>query len=230
MARTLRRPLSFLALSASLALGACAADDPHRRAKIGAGTGAVAGAVIGHQIDDGRGRYVGAAVGALTGAAVGHYMDRQQRALEERLERERADQDVRLTRIDDETLRLELDSEVTFAINSAEIRPEFRESLGKIATVVSEFDRTAVHVIGHTDSTGSESYNQQLSERRAESVGRFLGRDGVEQDRLRLSGRGELQPVADNAHKAGRSRNRRVEIYLKTMVEGREKAAFRPPV
>jgi len=207
----------------------CATDDPNRRTKTGAVVGATVGAIAGNQTSARSGRYVGAAIGALTGAAVGRYMDDQQRRLEERLTAERGTDDVRLTRVDEETLRIELDSEATFDINSAGVRSGFHESLDKVAGVIEEYDRTAVHVIGHTDSTGTESYNQQLSERRADAVARHLVREGVERSRTRVSGRGESTPVDTNATSSGRARNRRVEIYLKPFVAGRENQAFRAP-
>ena len=222
---------SLTAVVASVVLLAgCATDDPNRRAKTGAVVGAAAGAIIGNQTSSRNGRYVGAAVGALTGAAVGNYMDRQQRQLEERLAAERRAREIRLTRIDEETLRLDLNSEATFDVNSADIRSGFRDSLRKVAGVIDEYESTAVHVVGHTDSTGSTSYNQQLSERRADSVTRYLVRNGVLRERTRMSGLGETRPVGDNATSAGRSRNRRVEIYLKPIVEGRESEAFRAPI
>ncbi len=208
----------------------CATNDPNQRAKTGAAIGAVAGAVLGHQIHDKNGRFAGAAIGALTGAAVGNYMDKQQRQLEQQLAAERQNNDVRLVRIDEETLKLELDSESTFDVNSASVRADFERSLSKVSAVISEYGQTAVHVVGHTDSTGSSSYNQKLSEKRASSVGAHLASGGVLRDRMRLSGRGENLPVADNSTSRGRSANRRVEIYIKPIVEGREHHAFRSPV
>ena len=217
-----------LGLVAFIAAG-CATDDPNRRAKSGAAIGAIAGAVVGHQAHSKNGRYVGAAVGALTGAAVGNYMDKQQRKMEQSLAAERRNNEISLTRIDEETLKVELSSEASFDVNSSAIKSSFQNSLRKVANVIAEYDQTAVHVIGHTDSTGSNSYNQQLSERRATSVGRYLGGQSVDTRRLRTAGRGENQPIADNSTPAGRSENRRVEIYLKPFVEGREDRAFIPP-
>ncbi len=208
----------------------CATNDANQRAKAGAAVGAIAGAVLGHQLHDKNGRYVGAAVGALTGAAVGGYMDEQQRKLEQQLAAERQSNDIRLVRIDEETLKLELDSESTFAVNSSSVKPDFKNSLMKVSSVISEYGQTAVHVIGHTDSTGTASYNQQLSEKRSNSVGSYLASGGVLRDRMRLSGRGESLPVASNATSRGRDANRRVEIYIKPIVEGRENDAFRAPI
>jgi len=219
------------AIAAAITLTtACATDDPNKRAKTGAAIGALAGAVLGHQVNDDNGRYAGAAIGALTGAAVGNYMDKQQRRLEQELAAEQQNNDIRLVRIDDETLKLELDSESTFSVNSANVKSGFRNSLNKVSGVISEYGQTAVHVIGHTDSTGSTSYNQQLSEKRASSVGAHLANGGVVRDRMRLSGRGEHLPVANNSTSSGRTKNRRVEIYIKPIVEGRENDAYRSPI
>lgn len=229
MNRSIPRAKACAALLAALALAGCAADDPHKRAKTGAAVGAVAGAVAGHQMHDRNGRYFGAAIGALTGAAVGNYMDRQQRALEDELAAELGRREIRVTRIDRETLKLDVSSEASFGVNSAAVRDDFRRSLDRLGSVVGRFDSTAVHVHGHTDSTGTESYNAKLSEERAEAVSSHLARRGVAPERLRETGFGETRPVGDNTTSAGRSRNRRVEIYLKSVVEGREADAFRSP-
>jgi len=210
-------------------LAGCATQDPNRRAKTGAAVGAVAGAVVGHQLHASNGRFVGAAVGALTGAAVGNYMDRQQAELERSLSRELVSNAVRVTRVDEQTLKLDLSTEATFDINSAGVRREFRQSLTTLARVVDEYDRTVVHLLGHTDDTGSESYNQRLSESRADAVSRELARGGVDTERLRPRGHGEHRPIDTNRTRSGRSRNRRVEIYLKSVVEGRADEAFQAP-
>ena len=223
--------VALVAATTSLILiTGCATDDPNRRAKTGAAVGAIAGGVIGNQSSSKNGKYAGALVGALTGAAVGNYIDRQQRQLEEQLARERRDNQIQITRIDEETLRLDLRSEASFDINSAKISDDFRTSLTTMAEVIGEYDKTAVHIIGHTDNTGTESYNQALSEKRATAVTRYLSRNGVAQTRMRYSGRGESTPIDSNASSSGRSRNRRVEVYLKTVVEGREHEAFRAPI
>ena len=224
-------PVSLLAAVVCVTLiSACATDDPNRRAKTGAAIGAVAGGVIGNQSSSRNGKFVGALAGALTGAAIGNYMDKQQRKLEEQLANERRSQQITITRIDDETLRLDVRSEASFEINSASIQRGFRDSLDTMSDIIGEYNQTAVHVIGHTDSTGTHSYNQQLSENRATSVTRYLSRSGVSRSRMRFSGRGETAPRDDNSTSAGRSRNRRVEIYLKTIVKDREIDAFRSPI
>ena len=227
--KSLRLVLTSALLSATILTG-CATDDPNRRAKAGAAIGAVIGGVAGNQSSSKNGKYVGAFVGALTSAAVGNYMDKQQRKLEAQLAAERRNNQVAITRIDAETLRLDVRSEASFDINSDAIKDNFRTSLDTMAEIIGEYDQTAVHVIGHTDSTGTQSYNQQLSEKRATSVTRYLSRNGVTRTRMRFSGRGENQPLDTNATSSGRSRNRRVEIYLKTIVKDRENEAFRAPI
>ncbi len=223
------KPIALCAALVSAALTGCAADNSHRNAGIGAAVGAIAGGVIGHQVHDENGRYVGAAIGALSGAAVGNYMDRQKRELEQNLREELRDREISIVRHDAETLRLDVASEASFAVNHADISPDFRHSLNTLANVLGKYDKTVVHIVGHTDSTGTRSYNQDLSERRAESVYRLFQSNGLADQRLRHTGRGEDIPVATNDSSAGRSRNRRVEIFLKPIVEGRQSQAYVSP-
>lgn len=222
------KKLLVVSVAALITVG-CATDDPNRRAKTGAAIGAVTGAVIGNQSKSDNGKVIGAAVGALTGAAVGSYMDKQHAKLQQQLAAEQSSNEIALSRPDPETIKLDVASEVSFDVNSASIKPDFTGSLNKVARIISEYDQTAIHVIGHTDSTGSGSYNQQLSEKRAISVARYLSKSGVQRTRLRSAGRGENQPVADNGSTHGRSQNRRVEIFLKPIVQGREREAFTSP-
>lgn len=220
-------PAIFVAVP--LVLSGCATDDPNRRAKTGAAIGAVTGAVIGHQVSHGSGKWVGAAAGALAGAGIGHYMDNQQRDFEQTLAYEREQNQMEIERMRDDTLKLSLDSEVSFDFDSARIKPTFKPSLEKLADLLIKYDRSVVHVVGHTDSSGSAEYNQRLSKQRAQSVAQFLERQGVPYERLRTEGRGENEPRDTNATEAGRQLNRRVEVYVKPIVEGRESDAYLPP-
>jgi len=203
-------------LAGLLTLSGCATDDPHKRAKIGAAVGAAAGAVLGNQTNDDEGKEKGAVAGAVVGGLIGHYMDKQQAELEEKLAAEQAANEVTLARVEEDTLRVDLNSEVTFDTNSASINPGFGETLAKLGNVISEYDKSSVRIVGHTDSTGSESYNQSLSERRAMSVSDFLSSQGVSVVRINTEGRGEYEPRADNNSPEGRQLNRRVEIFLQT--------------
>ncbi len=218
-----------LVMALVAALAGCAADDPNKRAKTGAAIGAVTGAVLGHQLDSRSGRYVGAAVGALAGAGVGNYMDKQQQEFDAALAEEQRNNDIEIQRLKDETLKIDISSEVSFDFGSAAIKPAFRGTLDKVADVLKRYDRSIVHVVGHTDSVGSEAYNQRLSEQRAQSVVDYLASVGVARDRLRAEGRGETEPRDSNATEAGRQLNRRVEVFVKPIVEGQEQRAYEPP-
>jgi outer membrane protein OmpA-like peptidoglycan-associated protein len=222
--------IKFAAITiASGLLVACATDDPNRRAKTGAAIGAVTGAIVGHQIDHDKGRFIGAAVGAIAGGAAGHYMDEQEKDFNRELEEERKRNEIEIERLKDDTLKLNLDSEVSFDYDSAKIKPAFKTTLNKLAEIMIKYDRTIVFVVGHTDNTGSEAYNQLLSERRASSVVSYLIAQGVNADRLFAEGRGETAPRATNETASGRQLNRRVEIFIKPVVEGEEQEAYQPP-
>jgi outer membrane protein OmpA-like peptidoglycan-associated protein len=220
------KKLLIIAISAVLA--GCAADDPHQRAKTGAAIGAVAGAVLGHQIHSDRGRYWGAAAGALAGAGVGNYMDNQQRDFEAALAEEQRRNDLEIQRLADESLKIDVSSEVSFDFGKADLKPAFIPTLDKVADLLHRYDRTVVHVIGHTDNVGSAEYNQRLSEQRAQSVVDYLTRKGIPWQRLVTEGRGFSEPRASNATEAGRQLNRRVELLIKPVVEGQEQRAYEP--
>lgn len=216
-------------IAAALALAGCAADDPHQRAKTGAAVGAVAGAILGHQLDDDAGRFVGAAVGGLAGAAVGNYMDKQEQEFDRALAEEQRQNEIEVQRLKDDTLKIDISNEVSFDFARAELKPSFRPTLDKVAEVLKRYPKSVVHVVGHTDSVGSDAYNQRLSEQRAESVVAYLAGAGVQRERLRAEGRGETEPRDSNATEAGRQLNRRVELYVKPLVEGQEQRAYEPP-
>lgn len=210
------------------AIAGCAADDPNRRAKTGAAIGAVAGAVLGHQLDDDKGRYWGAVAGALAGGAVGNYMDNQQREFEAALAEEQRRHDLEIQRMEDESLKIDVSSEVSFDFGKSDLKPAFLPTLDKVASLIRKYDRTVVHVIGHTDSVGSYAYNQRLSEQRAERVAQYFAGSGVPWQRLSTEGRGEREPRTSNDTEAGRQLNRRVEILIKPVVEGQVQDAYQP--
>lgn len=220
----------ILAVSAlSVALVGCAADDPNRRAKTGAAIGALVGAVAGHQIDGDKGRYIGAAVGAIAGGAVGNYMDKQQAALEQELAAEAARKELRITRLAGDALKIGVASDASFGFDRSDLTSNAQATFGKIAEVLKDYDKTVIHVVGHTDSVGKESYNQDLSQRRASTVSSFITQGGVVYDRVRTEGRGEREPIASNETEAGRAQNRRVDIVIKAIIEGQEQQAYAPP-
>jgi outer membrane protein OmpA-like peptidoglycan-associated protein len=212
-------------------LSGCA-DDPYQKTKIGAAVGTMIGAGAGAAIDSknrARGAAIGAAVGVLTGGGVGLYMDKQKKAIEEQLAKELANHDVELRKLPDNSIEVDLKSEASFASGSSDVRSSFSTALSKLGGVTRQYDSTMIYVIGHTDDQGSNSFNQQLSERRAVAVAGALTAAGVDPSRVRAEGRGEAQPESSNATTQGRSQNRRVEIYLKPVVEGNEQAALQAP-
>ena len=179
-------------------------------ALIGAGIGAVVGLMTGDDALERRQHaLIGAGLGALAGGAVGAYQDRQEAALRAELE----GTGVSVTRIGD-NITLNMPGNVTFATDSSDLSPAFFDVLNSVGKVLDEFEQTVVEVAGHTDSTGSEAYNQSLSERRAASVATYLKGQGVMSQRLITLGMGELRPVADNSTAPGRQANRRVEITM----------------
>ena len=194
-------------------LFSCATTDSvtkHDKTAKGAGIGAAAGAV-GALITGKREAdeiLAGAAIGAAIGGGVGAYMDHQEAKLAKI-------PGTRVDRLDENTLLVHFDSDVLFAVDSATLSGDARGALGQAASVMNEYDKTAVVVQGHTDSTGSEEHNQGLSERRAGSVVTELVSRGVDRDRIASMGFGESQPVADNATSEGRRRNRRVDVMLR---------------
>ena len=201
-----------------LSLGGCTTINPYTRetqvskAAIGAGIGAAGGAAIGAisgSHDRGKRAIIGAGIGALAGGSVGYYMDVQEAKLRQRLE----GTGVSVTRVG-ENITLNMPGNVTFQVDRSEIRPDFFNVLSSVAVVLVEYEKTLVDVSGHTDNTGSESYNQALSQRRAQAVASYLQAQGVQPVRLQVSGYGETRPIADNATEQGRAQNRRVEITL----------------
>jgi outer membrane protein OmpA-like peptidoglycan-associated protein len=180
-------------------------------AVIGAIGGAAAGTMAGG--DDGRNAAVGAVVGAIAGGAVGAYMDRQERALREQL----AGSGVQVERVADDQIRLVMPSDITFDTADDTIRGQFRPILMDVSSVLEANPSTMIDVIGHADSRGSDSYNQDLSERRAFSVSSLLIQNGVQRERILAYGRGESEPVADNTTAQGQQLNRRVEIRVRAV-------------
>ncbi|MBL0925979.1 MAG: OmpA family protein [Sphingomonadaceae bacterium] len=215
--------ISLAVVAAMLPLSACVTDPETgdrtiSKAAIGGVGGALGGYLLGDLIGGRRDRtekIVGAGIGAIAGAGVGYYMDEQER----KLRQQTAGTGVNVIR-DGDNLVLDMPSQVTFAVDSSNIEPNFRTTLDQVAATLTQYEKTYVDVMGHTDSTGSDAYNQALSERRASSVANYLSSRGVQQARLATKGYGESQPKASNLDEAGRAANRRVEIRLVPVTEG----------
>jgi outer membrane protein OmpA-like peptidoglycan-associated protein len=211
------RNISLLALLAALPLTACVTDPETGKKKISkAAIGGVGGLVGGYLLGDLVGgktdrteKILGAGIGAVAGAGAGYYMDEQERKLRERT----AGTGVNVVR-DGDNLILDLPSDVTFPVGSYGVQPQFQSTLVKVAGTLKEYEKTYVDVLGHTDSSGSDAYNQTLSVNRAQSVANVLSGNGVQTARIATKGYGESQPKASNTDETGRAANRRVEIRL----------------
>jgi len=216
----------LLVMTAAFTVTACQTTDAYTGEKKvnkttkGAGIGALAGAVLGAATGDNskerrKRALIGAGVGALTGAGVGAYMDRQEAKLRAQLQ----GSGVSVTRSGNELI-LNMPGNITFKSASADLNANFFKVLDSVGLVLKEFDKTLIDVEGHTDSDGSDSYNQQLSLERANSVGTYLQSHGVNGQRIVAFGAGEARPVASNDNAAGKQQNRRVELKLQPITEG----------
>lgn len=176
---------------------------------IGGLVGALLGAATGDKKSRKERALKGAGIGAIAGGGVGYYMDVQEAKLRQQLE----NTGVSVTR-DGDNIILNLPSEITFDVSSSSLKPNFFDVLDSVALVLKEYKSTLVTVAGHTDSSGSNDYNMNLSQQRAFTVAEYLNNHGVVLERLAATGYGEARPVADNSTTQGKSLNRRVEIYL----------------
>jgi outer membrane protein OmpA-like peptidoglycan-associated protein len=206
---------SFSVLSL-LTVSACVTDPNTGEKKVsrtvlGSGGGALAGMLLGGLIGGKTGRIVGAGIGGVAGGVIGYKMDKQIKELKEQT----AGSGVDVTETDGgQAILVNLPDGVTFDVGSYTLRPAFRETLDKIAASMNQYPDSLIDVYGHTDSTGSDAYNQTLSENRARTVADYLAFKGVSAARIRSKGFGETMPVADNATDAGRAKNRRVEVKI----------------
>jgi outer membrane protein OmpA-like peptidoglycan-associated protein len=181
-------------------------DKTKKGAAIGAASGAVLGALLGEgELDE---ILAGAAIGAGIGAGIGVYMDKQEEKLAQI-------PGTTVERVDEDKLLVHFESDILFEVDSSELSVTAMDTLSQAATVFAEFPKTAIIAQGHTDSTGTDDYNQRLSERRAISVRSYLTSQGIDYARILAEGYGESYPVADNSTEAGRSRNRRVDLLIK---------------
>lgn len=213
--------LSRIAAATALValLGACAdMSDEQRRTATGAAIGAATGAVISSATGGkaGVGAVVGGALGAVAGNVWSKHMEEQKRAMEEATK----GTGVEVTRTNDNQLKLNVPSDISFDVGRADIKPDLRAVLDQFAVGLKAQPRTLVRIVGHTDSTGSDAINEPLSRKRAESVKSYIEDRGVSAARIEAIGRGEHEPVADNTTAEGRAKNRRVEIFLREPEQG----------
>ncbi|MCW3077861.1 MAG: hypothetical protein JWO32_2470 [Bacteroidetes bacterium] len=191
-------------------LGACKSWNKTKKgAAIGAGTGAVAGAAIGKAANDHTvlGAIIGAAVGGVAGAAIGHYMDKQAAEIQN---------DVKGAKVErvGEGIKITFDSGILYDLNSAELKPVATENVTQLAKILNKYPDTEILIEGHTDNTGSDKINNELSVRRAESVAMSLRNQKIKESRITTKGYGSTQPIESNESAEGRTQNRRVEVAI----------------
>lgn len=207
----------FVTLAGTVALAGCVdpntSNDPYARTKNGAVIGGLLGAAAGAAVSDDdklKGALIGGALGAGAGALIGQDLDRQAAELRGSL----SNPNITVTNYGD-YLVVNMPQDVLFATDSAALRPDLMRDVQSVGASLVKYPNSAIQVIGHTDNTGSEAYNIDLSQRRAASVASVLMGSGVPSSRLQTIGRGESQPIASNATEAGRAQNRRVEIIIR---------------
>ena len=209
------RRIAAIAAATAFGLSACAnMSDTQRRTATGAGIGSAVGAVSGGSQSGGKGVRNGALIGGAV-AGLGTYiwssrMEAQKRAMEEST----AGTGVQVTQTRENLLQLDIPSDISFAVNSAQIRGDFKPILDRFAQTLVQNPAATVQIIGHTDSSGTDAINNPLSVNRAASTRDYLVGRGVPPSRIMIDGRGAWEPIADNSTPAGRAQNRRVEIYV----------------
>jgi outer membrane protein OmpA-like peptidoglycan-associated protein len=211
------KKLPIIVLAGAISVSGCADLSPTQRgtatgAGVGAGIGAVLGAATGH--GGGKRAATGAVLGGAAGAIVGNVwykrMEEQKRAMEQATQ----GTGVQVSQTPDNQLKLDIPTDISFDVNRADIKPNFRPILDKFATSLAQNPATNVKIIGHTDSTGSDAVNDPLSYNRAAETRDYLTARGISPARFQVQGRGEHEPIASNATASGRAENRRVEIFV----------------
>ncbi len=212
----MRTALVITALMAALAATGCAnmSEEQQRGTARGAAIGAAAGAVLGAMTDGGDGALRGAAIGAGVGAVGGHIWSTRMEEQKRQMEQSTRGTGVEVTQTADNQLKLNIPSDVSFAVGRADIQPNFRPILDTFAQGMVRNPEARVRIIGHTDSTGSDAINNPLSINRAASVRDYLTARGVPMASIAIDGRGAREPLATNSTAEGRARNRRVEIFM----------------
>jgi outer membrane protein OmpA-like peptidoglycan-associated protein len=218
----MKTPLPTVALVTLLSLGSAGCSslsNTQRGALIGAGAGGALGAVVGNAAGStAKGAIIGAAVGGAAGAIIGSRMNDRAETLERELD------DVTIERVG-EGILVTFDSGILFGFDSSGLQAAARNNLGDLARVLAEdSDDYELLVAGHTDDSGTEAYNQRLSERRASAASDFLATQGIAGAQIRIQGLGEIEPVASNETQAGQVANRRVEVAIFASAEYRDEA------
>jgi outer membrane protein OmpA-like peptidoglycan-associated protein len=221
------KAITTLSLIVIFGLSACATDefgnrrpltDAEKGALFGAAAGAVVGGAASKKKNRSRGVLLGAVGGGIAGGLVGNYMDNQKKDLELALAPERNAGAIQVEKLQNNILRVTMTEQSAFAVDSSEVKGTFYSTMDKISTVLNRYGKTQLTIVGHTDNTGSQQHNQQLSERRAQAVNNYFLQKNVNAQRLDAYGRGLSEPRTSNATAAGRALNRRVEIFIEPVI------------
>ena len=201
--------LAALAVGPLAGLSGCASLSREQKgAIIGGATGAAVGGVIGKNTGSTtRGVILGAMIGGAAGAIIGNRMDRQAREIAQQIP------GAKVERVG-EGIQVTFESGLLYDFDSHVVRGAARENLATLAASLDKYPDTDLLIVGHTDDIGSDTYNQDLSERRARAAAEYLAAQGVARSRLRTLGLGESEPIAANTTDDGRHQNRRVEIAI----------------
>jgi len=207
----MRKKIIALSLILSLVLmgmGCAEWSRMQKGAAIGAGAGGVAGGLIGHAAGSTAvGVLLGAVIGGAAGAYIGNYMDKQAAEIE---------RDIAGARVErvGEGIKITFSSGIMFDIDRAVLKDEYKGEISELATILNKYEDTNILLEGHTDSTGTEEYNLDLSKKRSQSVANYLATQNVNPSRFTIMGYGESQPIASNETSEGRAQNRRVEVAI----------------
>jgi outer membrane protein OmpA-like peptidoglycan-associated protein len=198
----------IIALCLILSLGCAEWSRMQKGAAIGAGAGGAAGGLIGHAAGNTAvGVLLGAAIGGAAGAYIGNYMDKQAAEIE---------RDIAGARIErvGEGIKITFSSGIMFDINRAVLKDQYKGEISELATILNKYEDTNILLEGHTDSTGTEEYNLDLSKKRSQSVANYFATQNVNPTRFTIMGYGESQPIASNETSEGRAQNRRAEVAI----------------
>ena len=196
--------LSFLAVT----MGCAEWSRTQKGAAIGAGTGGAVGGIIGYATGATvAGILIGAAVGGVAGGFIGNYMDKQAAEIERDIE------GAKVERVG-EGIKITFSSGILFDVDKSDLKDPYKGELSQLADILNKYEDTNILLAGHTDSTGSDEYNLELSRRRAESVANYLASQNVKRDRFSTEGYGKVDPIASNDTAEGRAQNRRVEVAI----------------
>jgi len=211
--RPSRHALCALAAAALLSAGCADMSERQKGTAIGAGAGVAAGAAIGSVTGGSAG--TGAAIGGVLGAVAGNLWSKRQEDRRKAMEQATQGTNVEVTRTQDNQLKINIPNDISFDVGSAAIKPQLRAVLDPFVSSLQGDPSAQITIVGHTDSTGSDAFNNKLSIERADSVRDYIVTRGVAAGRVATAGRGDREPIADNNTEAGRAKNRRVEIFLR---------------